>query len=169
MPENDKSDERAVSSSEREKHLAAEDPGTSGTQEAGAPIEPEVLKPDASGLWGDDLVAVLKEERRSLGAVARNLLGFAIREVRRKDREIDGLRLELKETSKALVSEQIAHTRTQERLNSANITPALAFGPIVAALGIAVYQNGLRVYGGLLVGVGLLWTASGVRTWWGRK
>jgi hypothetical protein len=169
MPENDKSDERGISSSERDKQLVAEDSGTSGTQEAGAPIEPEVLKPDASGLWGDDLVEVLKEDRRSLGAVARHLLVFAIREVRKKDREIDGLRLELKETSKALTTEQIAHARTQERLNSANVTPALVFGPLVAALGIAVYQNGLRVYGGLLVGVGTLWMASGVWTWWGRK
>ena len=46
------------------------------------------------------------------------------------------------------------------------ITPAMAFGPIVAALGIAVYQKGLPIYGGSLVFIGLLWLASGVRTWW---
>ena len=167
MAESDKSAERVVDPG-LQKNIVAEDPGTSETQEAGASIELEVLKPDAAttGLWGTELMAALNEVQRGLRPLARALLSFVLLEIRRKDREIDGLRTELKEVSQALTDEQLAHVRTQARLNSANITPAMAFGPIVAALGIAVYQKGLPIYGGSLVFIGLLWLASGVRTWW---
>jgi hypothetical protein len=167
MPESDKSAEH-VGNLERQKRLVAEDPGTSGTQEAGPPIEPEVLKPAAAttGLWGTELMAALNEAQRGLRPLARTLLSFVLLEIRRKDREIDGLRTELKETSQALANERIAHVRAEARLNAANITPAMAFGPTVAGLGIAVYQKGLPLYGGSLVFIGLLWLAWGVQTWW---
>jgi hypothetical protein len=165
MSEGEKPEQYPITGPKQQKGPAAEDPGISATQEAGPPLEPEISEPDVAGLWGDDLIVALTEERGGSRALGRHLLSFVLRETRKKDREIDTLRGELKEVSRTLTNEQIAHGYTQARLITANITPALSFGPIVAALGIAVHQGGLRVYGASLVGIGLLWMAFGVWTW----
>jgi hypothetical protein len=151
-----------------ESSLVPESSGTSGIQESGTPIEPEIIPDKSSGLWGDDLVAVFEQQNQGSRALARSLLSFVITEVRRKNKTIDSLSAQLAASTEALTIERIAHGNTKAKLSSASITPALALGPIVAALGIAVFQGQLRLYGAALVAIGILWIASGVWNWWSR-
>ena len=151
-----------------ESSLVPESSGTSGVQKSGTPIEPEIIPDKSSGLWGDDLVAVFEQQNQGSRALARSLLSFVITEVRRKNQTIDSLSGQLAASAEALTQERIAHAGTKAKLSSANTTPALVFGPTIAALGIAVFQGQQQLYGAALVTIGILWTASGVWNWWSR-
>jgi hypothetical protein len=144
-----------------------EETGTSPTQVSSSvsPSIPEVISGKNPGIWGTPLLSALGHPA-SVRRVTTEIALHVLEEIQRKNAEIVRLDADYRNTSALLSNERVEHARIQERAKYANTAPSLVFGPIVVALGIAVYQAGQSVVGAALVGIGMALTFFGLRPWW---